>query len=49
MLIWNEQAIKMYLDPLKYQHWLLGMFLEEEQKFIDKHYSLLKELGYRME
>lgn len=46
--LYTEQACKMFKDPLVYQNWLLKMFLEEQTKFIEKHYPMMKELGYWM-
>lgn len=46
--LYTEQAIKMFQDPLAYQNWLLKMFLDEQTLFIEKHYPMLKEMGYWM-
>lgn len=46
--LYIEQAVKMFKDPLTYQNWLLKMFLDEQTLFIEKHYSMLKEMGYWM-
>ena len=44
----TEQACKMFKEPLEYQNWLLKMLLEEQTIFIEKHYSMLQSLGFRM-
>lgn len=43
---YTEQAIKAFLNPLEYQNWLLRMYLDEQTKFIEKHWQLLKSMGY---
>lgn len=44
--LYTEQAVKMYKEPLEYQNWLLRMYLDEQTKFLEKHWDTFKKHGY---